>query len=128
MMTKITDMKNLKNFRFVAPVDEATVTSAETNLDVRFADDYKQYLLHYGVASCFGHELTGLGSTPRLDVVEKTLTMRELNEAVGNLYVIEDVGLDGIVVWQSSEGAVFQTANGSMPMRCAKSLMDYLKG
>ena len=65
-------MSNLEDLRFLKPATEAEVTAAEKELGVIFAEDYREYVLKYGVISGRGIELTGVTSAKRLDVVTVT--------------------------------------------------------
>lgn len=106
----------------------ADIGSAEHELCLAFADDYRAYLLAYGTAICEGHELTGISSSPRLDVVAATKRARELEPQVSHdLYIIEDGAIDGILIWQDGEGTVWETSPGARPRRYADSLLAYLE-
>ena len=43
-----------------------------------------------------------------------------------NLYVIEDTGIDTIVVWQNEKGQIFQSAVGLEPVKICDSLIEFL--
>ena len=101
--------------------------SAQEILGTCFANDYYEYLKTYGLASCEGHELTGLCASSRLNVIDVTRRERELNPGMCvNWYVIEETNMDGIVFWQDSEGAIFQTAPKTTPARVFRSLAEYI--
>ena len=106
---------------------EAAIASAEEILGVKFAKDYRKYLLEVGIAAVDGRELTGLGKARRTHVVEVTKANRDRGpDELKTMYVIEEAGFDGIVVWQNSIGEVFETAFDSVPKKVAKSFVDYL--
>ena len=46
----------------------------------------------------------------QLNIVGATRRSREMNPGIpGDLYVVEKLQIDGIVIWQSGTGMVFQT-------------------
>jgi len=42
------------------------------------------------------------------------------------MYVVEEVHVDGLVIWQDESGQVYQTIPGSLPQKIANTLSDYL--
>lgn len=114
-------------FRAMGAVSQPKIDEAEEELSIRFADDYRQYLLAFGEVSYYGHELTGVCPYPRLSVVNVTNELRELFPDVpSDWYVIEETNIDGIVIWQSSDGAVYQAVPNMQPSKIAESLLDYI--
>ncbi len=99
---------------------------AEKNLECTFAKDYHEYLSEVGLACFDGHELTGLTKTERLNVVTVTTEQRKLfGDRVSTWYVVEEANFDGIVIWQSTDGDVYETAPNSKPRKVANSLSEY---
>lgn len=108
-------------------VSEEAVAQAEESLGVQFSDDFRDYLLAFGIAAMNGHELTGLGSSPRVDVVKVTEEKRAgFDQPLEGFYVIEDENMDGIVYWQNDSGCVFRTVNQTEPKIIADSLQEYI--
>ena len=108
-------------------VEEAEIQQAEMELEVKFAEDYYQYLLHFGLVAYDGHELTGITKSKRLNVVDVTKKARQYTANVpDDWYVIEETNIDGIVIWQSSEGAIYQTQPGHTLAMICKSLSEYI--
>ncbi|MCM1329908.1 MAG: SMI1/KNR4 family protein [Ruminococcus sp.] len=108
-------------------VEKEKIIEAENLLNLKFSDEYRHYLLNIGVAVADGHEFTGITPIERLNVVNVTLEERKNNPKVPlNLYVIEQANIDGIVVWQTEKGAVFQTAPNSKPIKLCNSLSEYI--
>ena len=94
-------------------VDE--VIEAENTLGIRFHEEYRNYLLEYGVASFGSHEFLGLGGDSYLDVVQETLQERVNNQMFPrNCYVIENLGIEGILILQEEGGEVFAWSNGEL--------------
>lgn len=103
------------------------IRKAEKELDLRFAVEYFDYLLCFGIASCYGYEFTGICESKRLNVVDVTLEEKEYNKNVpDDFYVIEQVHIDGIVIWQSKKGEIFQTFPNCKPVKIFDSLADYI--
>ena len=106
---------------------EAEIESAEKELGINFASDYKTYLKEIGIACFDGHELTGICEEPRLDVVCVTKDQRENNPEAPNCYVIEEANIDGIVIWQDFSGNIYMTVENSRPKLIADSLAAYIQ-
>jgi hypothetical protein len=120
-LKKNTDLHSLSG------VSEERIKEAEEKLKLKFAAEYRKYLLEFGVASAFGHEFTGLCEFPRLNVVEKTIKERENNKNIpDNLYLIEHANIDGIIVWQSETGFVYITRYNTHPEKISNSLAEYI--
>ena len=99
---------------------------AETMLEVAFARDYRNYLEEIGLACFDGHELTGLTKTERLNVVTVTMEQRErFGKIASTWYVIEETNIYGIVIWQDTEGFVYETASNAKVKKVADSLSEY---
>ena len=106
---------------------EEEIEQAEKVLGISFAKDYRDYLEEIGLACFDGHELTGLTKTARLNVIDVTKEYREeLGNMVSSWYVVEEVGLDGIIIWQSSDGVVYATMSNSKSVKLAESLIEYV--
>ena len=106
---------------------EEEIVNAEKELATSFANDYREYLENIGLACFESRELTGLTKTARLDVVSVTKEQRMLNQRVPrNWYVIEETHLDGIVIWQSPNGEIYQAAADTPGRKIYCSLMDYV--
>ena len=103
------------------------ITAVENVLGLRFAQDYREYVATFGATSFAGHELTGICKSDRLNVV--TVTMEERNNMVvpADWYVLEQANIDGIVVWQNSAGAIYQTVPNTNPKKLCESLAEYIE-
>lgn len=127
-MTNIMDKFGaLPEFCSLTGVSEEQIASAEIALARRFADDYREYLAHMGIATANGHEFTGICNSKRLNVVDVTLSERSIHPDIPqDWYVLEEANIDGIVIWQSSTGEIFQTQPGRETIKLADSICDYL--
>ena len=109
------------------PATESEIKNAESDLGLHFACDYKEYLKAFGAASYFGHELTGICKSTRLNVVDATRSKREYCAGIPqSWYVIEDTGMDDILIWQDSNGDVYMTERSSASQKIATSLFEYI--
>ena len=115
-------------FEPMNPATEEQIVEAERVLGLAFAVEFRDYLLAYGCASCFGHEFTGICAFPRLNVVDATLRMRAERgqEFPAGWYVVEETGMDGVVVCQTTTGEVFATGPGYKQTYLCASLGEYL--
>lgn len=127
-MTEIVQkLRSFPAFHALSGVSAKQISNAEKALALRFADDFREYLLAFGIASSDGHEFTGICNSKRLNVVDVTLAEKKIIPDVPqDWYVLEEANIDGIVIWQSSIGEIFQTQPGRKPMKIADSFCDYL--
>lgn len=127
-MTEIVSkLQSMRSFRMGAAASMKAITAAEESLGLLFSDEYRDYISAFGAASVYGHELTGICTSRRLHVVDVTIAEREYNPSVPNdLYVIEQAHIDGIVVWQSSDGTVYQSMPNEVPVKLCDSLCEYV--
>lgn len=108
---------------------ENEIDHAEEMLGISFAKDYRKYLEDVGLACFDGHELTGLTNTVRLNVVSVTKEQQKQSaEIYTSWYVVEEAGIDGIVIWQDADGIVYKTAPNSKAEKIANSLAEYING
>lgn len=127
MSNLINTMYGLPNFVHMTGATQSDIAAAEKALGVSFAEDYRTYVSAFGVAAFEGHELTGVCKSRRLNVVDVTLDEHRQNDNIPvDWYVLEQTGIDGIVIWQNKMGAVFQTAPMQCHRRIAKDLIEYI--
>lgn len=106
---------------------EEEIRQAEIALGIIFAKDYRKYLKEIGLACFEGRELTGLTANARLDVVSVTKEQREkFGEVASSWYVVEEANIYGIVIWQSSDGTVYEVAANTKAKKIASSLAEYI--
>lgn len=130
-------MKNvvevLEKQQGIRPFGSATLEEieiAETELGLAFSKEYKDYLLAYGAASIYGHEFTGICNSTRLNVVDVTKTQRQRqkdNNLPSNLYVIEELHIDDVVIWQDEVGSIYQTVFNKPAEKKYNSLVEYIE-
>ena len=108
--------------------NENEIKQAELELGLRFADDYRNYIKQFGCMVIGSREITGISSQENYNVVSITKAQRNYNKNIPeNSYVIEQLNIDGIIIWQSSNGEVFQTSPNTAPMKIADSLVEYIQ-
>lgn len=102
------------------------IENAEIALSLKFSDDYKAYTKQFGAVSFEGHEFTGVVKSKRLDVVENTLSKRKLFPNLpSNYYVIENLGIDDITIFQNEVGSIYLYSKGGDNKKIANSLVEY---
>lgn len=110
------------------PASPSAVSEAEQALGLRFALDYKAYVLQFGAISACGIELTGVTTSRRLDVVAVTKQERAWNSCIPlDMYVIENLATDGLLILQDASGAVYAAAPLGKPHKVFDSLTAYVK-
>lgn len=126
MKSVITALKEKEAFISFKGAAPEAISTAEKELNVKFAPDYREYVTELGAASYYGHELTGVCSAKSLDVVRITVSEREFNDVPAGWYVIEQTHFDGIVIWQDSKGIIYQTMIKNKPRKLCDSLFEYV--
>lgn len=127
-MSSIIEILKLKPFfDSTHGVSSEEVKNAESTLALKFSKEYTEYLLNLGQVTFEGHELTGLCEDSRLNVVNRTIEERKSSPKIPqNLYVVEDPGIDGIIVWQSADGCIYMTPPYDEPVKIYESLTEYV--
>lgn len=109
-------------------VSDSEIQAAENQLGLKFSEEYKNYTRAVGSACADGHEFTGVVDVPRLSVVQATISERERNTNIpADLYVVERLGIDGIIIGQDAAGTVYQTERDGSAEKIADSLAEYLE-
>lgn len=127
-MNKI--IKVIGNFEDLYHGNGASVDSikeAEKKLKTKFSEEYYDYLCAFGTATFDGDEFTGLTDIERKDVVLVTEKYRRMfGKDFDDKYVIEETNIDGIVIWQSSTGEIFQSNMEGEIKKICDSLIEYI--
>lgn len=110
-------------------VKEELVKEAESKLGLNFSKEYRKYLCSFGTASYYGHELTGISDIDSsINVVDVTLSERNFFTNIPNTwYVIEQIHMDGIVIWQDEQGNIFRTMPNKTAIKIFDSLVAYIE-
>lgn len=129
MKSIVETIQSLPNMISFKPATNREIMNAEIELRVSFAEEYKSYLLAFGAIVATGIELTGIAKAKHRDVILVTKQEWDMNVNVPHtMYVIENTGIDGIIIWQSSEGKIYRTTTGSQPVQIAESMNEYITG
>jgi len=127
VMDIISVLKKKPCFQSYTPATKDYIENAEKNLSLKFTSEYKNYITTLGFATYEGHELTGFCKAKRLNVIDVTLMEREyINNLPADWYVVEQLNMDGVVIWQSKTGEIYQTCPGSEPKKICDSLAEYI--
>jgi len=109
----ITTIKKLENLVSLRGASTDAIKAAEKKLNLSFAADYSAYLKEFGLISAKHIEITGITESKRLNVVDVTLTERQRNNLPHDMYVIDNTGIEGILMLQNSKGEIFEFQNGT---------------
>ena len=124
----ISTIKRLPELESSGPVSNEEICSAEVAAQVKFAEDYRVYLSAFGAVCSSIIAVSGISEDKDYGVVELTNKLRSLYTKVPpNFYVIEDVGVDGLVIWQDEAGVIYQSVPCSQPIKLFDNLSDYLE-
>ena len=128
-MIGITDtIQRFDGLRSLGAVCASDIEKAEKELAVSFSPEYKEYTAAFGAVSFGGREFTGVVKPVSLDVVVVTKAARSITpDAKPDWYIVMDPHFDGIMIWQSGEGCIYQTEPGKEPRKIAESLEAYMK-
>lgn len=127
MKSIIQTINNLPNLMLLKPANQEQINDAELQLGVSFASEYKEYLTSFGAVLADGIELAGIAKSEHRNVVYLTKREWELNSNIPHsMYVVEDTGVDGIVVWQDTKGLIYQSKPNTEAKEIANSLVDYI--
>ncbi|MRI80933.1 cell wall assembly/cell proliferation coordinating protein, KNR4-like protein [Aerococcaceae bacterium DSM 109653] len=128
MSAVIERIKNIPDVNYKTGVSLEVIDQAETKLKVKFSKDYIEVLNNFGILLVNGHEIIGLGSSARLNVIDITTEERELNLEINpKWYVIEQANIDRVVIWQNKQGEIFQTQPEYGFKKIADSLLEYIQ-
>lgn len=133
-MQGVKNMKNiveiinsLSNLLPLKPATSIQITDAELQLRISFANEYKEYLAAFGAIMADGIELTGITKSEHRNVVAQTKSGWKLNTKIPhNMYVIENTHVDGIIIWQDTNGLIYQSSPSSDAKQIARSLAEYI--
>lgn len=127
-MTKIIQVINsLSDLLPLKPATTIQIADAELQLRVSFADEYKEYLASFGAIMADGIELSGIAKSEHRNVVSLTKKEWELNSKIPHtMYVVENTCVDGIIIWQDTDGSIYQSTPGAEAEQIAASLADYI--
>lgn len=120
-------MQKQPDFYAMKGASDEAIKIAEQALELHFAADYRKYIAAFSVASFAGHELTGVCKSKRLSVVDVTIEERSNTAVPGDWYVLEQANIDGIVIWQTATGEVYQSMPNTKAKKLCGSLAEYIE-
>ena len=123
----ISTIEKLENLRYLERANNEQIDIAQKQLGLHLSEELRQYIQRYGAISAKGVELTGITASPRLSVVEVTKSERELNKIPNDLYVIENIAIEGILLLQSSSGEIYELSQNAKIQKKYNSICDYLE-
>lgn len=128
-MTDIVEViKGLDQLLPLKPASKEDIEAAETKLKLSFAEEFKEYMYEFGAVMADNVELTGIAKSKNRNVVDVTLREWEVNPKVNHdLYVIENLAIDGIIIWQDSQGNIYESKPNCEAEKIAGSLAEYLE-
>lgn len=102
---------------------------AEEKLGLKFADDYVEFLLNFSRFSTPKMELMTITDFVGESVVHNTLEEKEYDDtAPSDMYVIENLGIDGVLAWQHESGAIYYKYPFDKNLqKAADSLAEYIE-
>lgn len=120
-------IKNLKGLKSLGGATAEEISQAQKKLGVNFATDFKEYVKEHGAISALNMELFGVSKHARLDTASITLEERAMREDFpADMYVIENVGMEGVLILQNEKGEVFEIAPHQKAKKIYNSLAGYL--
>lgn len=120
-------INKLEDLMHLTAASEDQISLAEKELNLRFAEEYKEYVKSFGVISAYGIELTGICKSPRLSVVNVTKRERKNSNLPDDLYVIENVGIEGLLLLQNEAGEIYQLDENKNLQKRYDSLSQYIE-
>lgn len=127
-MSKILDVINvLPELLATGAADSTSINNAEKELGLKFATEYREYLEAFGSVLADDVEITGIAKSKNRNVVTVTKREWELNPQVEhNMYVVENLAIDGIIIWQDETGNIYESMPNKVVKKVADSLADYV--
>lgn len=128
-------IKSKKLLNSLGPSNMLKIKKAERKLKLKFSEEYIKYLLEFGAVAYYGTELSGLLSKKEereylyFNVVRETLEEKKCDNTIpDNMYVIENLGVDGALAWQDESGTVYYKYRfDNRLQKAADSLAEYLE-
>ena len=117
-----------ENLLALKPATKEDIDNIEIELALPLADEYKEYLLKYGAILADNVELTGVAKSKNRDVIQVTQREWAANSKIKhNMYVVENIGIDGIIIWQDGTGKIYESRPNYGTTQIAESLAEYIE-
>ena len=119
------ELKKISDLVYTKGASNEQIVEAENKLLLEFPADFIEYLK--GFVTFYGVEWQGLNGPDYLNVVTSTLDARETYpDFPVNMFILEDLGFDGLLILVDTKGSVYEWQYGS----CKKiypSIVEYLE-
>ena len=101
------------------------IQQAEEKLNLKFSEEYKELLLSGSFSNDY-FEVTSIND--ECDVVQLTNEVRSIYKNLPkDLYVLIDVGVDGIYILQNQKGKIYEVDDEDEIIQSSGSFVEYLK-
>ena len=125
IVEKIKKMKDL-DINPKGGASKEQIERAEKRLNLKFSEEYKEYLKEFGAISFFGNEWSGLNIDGYFNVVNMTEDEKALNKYFPEKYfAIENLAVDGVIFVSNEEGKIYSIQYDKKELIC-NSLCEYL--
>lgn len=126
-MSNIVDkLNNVPNLFHLAGCVTSQIKDAQKALNLEFPPEYIEYVKTFGVVSFYATEWTGMNVEGSLNVVTVTTRERQIDHAFpANHFVLENMGIDGILILMDESGKIYSYQGGKKAFLC-DSLEEYL--
>lgn len=128
-MSKIKDLINTIVPKItMGGVDESKIQEAESQLNLNFSLEYREFLSEFGAALIAGNEFLGLASEESLNTVIQTSELRNNDTTLPRkMYIVSDLHIDGLKILQNEDGEIYEYIPSALPRKIFDNLSDYIK-
>ncbi len=122
----VTMMKGIPDLFGMQGCTDEQIAEAEKELEMKFPQEYIDYVKEYGCMDFGSTEWTGLNVEGRLNTVTATRQERSVNpDFPKGYFVLEDTGIDARKIVVDEKGKVFVLQYEKMTALC-DSILEYL--
>lgn len=115
---------------FTSPVESSNIAQAEQKLNIKFSEEYKDYLKTFGVIFYESTELYGLGIDEKFDlnILSSIPELREQQDYPASAVPLVDIGDGHYYLYDNDKRKVvkFALPNGGVYAEENKSLEEFL--
>ncbi len=121
------NIRKSNGFAALQSASQAQIDAAEETLKLHFSAEYRNYAEQFGAATLEDHELTGVCSPERLNVVNATQKARAIYPQLPRqMYVLENLGIDCVYITQEESGSIYEYGPADEATKIADSMNEYL--
>lgn len=126
-MRIVEKIKKIEDLGYIDGCSEEQIKEAEELLDLKFPNEYVEYVKTYGCIDFGSTEWTGLNIKGELNTVEATLAERKYNESFPKKhFVLDDYHINAKKIIVNEEGEVF-LLQYEMVLKVCDSISEYLE-